>query len=172
MYEDSPLRKCSTTTCCSNYTYVYKDFDLGSGGGSDGGPFGSGGGDWGPFGSGGGGSGGSGYGGGYGYGYGYDGGYDPPPSPPFFSGSSGGSTGGSGSGSSCTMTISTSGTFVGESRSFSETISKIRALLRITGIAWRLLLSPFLFTHLPILTMCLASSRLNRTIHTRRFSPL
>jgi hypothetical protein len=26
MHEDSPLRKCSTTTCCSNYTYAYQDF--------------------------------------------------------------------------------------------------------------------------------------------------
>jgi hypothetical protein len=70
MYEDSPFRKCSTTTCCSNYTYVYKDFALGSGGGSDGGSFGSGGG--GTFGSGGGSGGEYGYGsGGYGGGYGY-----------------------------------------------------------------------------------------------------
>ena len=30
MHEDSPLRKCSTTKCCSNYTYVYQDFFVAS----------------------------------------------------------------------------------------------------------------------------------------------
>jgi hypothetical protein len=32
MHEDSPLRKCSTTTCCSKYTYVYQPSGGGAGG--------------------------------------------------------------------------------------------------------------------------------------------
>jgi len=30
MHEDRPLRQCSTTTCCSNYTYAYQDFFVAS----------------------------------------------------------------------------------------------------------------------------------------------
>jgi hypothetical protein len=94
MYEDSPLRKCSTTTCCSSYTYAYQDFFEASvedpeepflgPGNQNGGP--------GP-------------------------GQGPGPGPGPGGGDGSGPGSGSGSGS-CTIDISTPGTFIGESRSF------------------------------------------------------
>jgi hypothetical protein len=96
MYEDSPLRKCSTTTCCSSYTYAYQDFFEASvedpeepflGTGNENGEPGQR----------------PGQGQVAGGGAGFDQGQRP------------GSVSGSGS---CTIDISTPGTFIGESRSF------------------------------------------------------